>query len=57
MPLALSVLLLFILVIQSPPQTVKEGDMPSFVLRDLGLALVAKTYPDRPQALLPNLKK
>ena len=33
-----------------PPWPVEEGDMASFFVQDLGLALVAKTCPHRPQA-------
>ena len=44
---------LHILASYSPPRAVnfKEGDMATFFLQDLGLALVTKTCPHRPQAI------
>ena len=33
-----------------PPWTVEEGDVATFFVQDLGLALAAKTCPHRPQA-------
>ena len=44
---------LHILASYSPPRAVnfKEGDMGTFFLQDLGLALVTNTCPHRPQAI------
>ena len=50
MPLTPSISSLHVLVSCSPARTVEEGDMVTFFLRDVGLALVAKTCPHRPQA-------
>ena len=51
MPLAPSIRILHILVQYSPPQTVKERVAWPLFLQGLGLALVAKTRPHRPQAI------
>ena len=41
---------MFLMVSYWPPWTVEEGDVASFFVQDLGLALVSKTCPHRPQA-------